>query len=233
MLGIVGGMGPLASAELLHWIYTLQLEGESEQGDPSCALISDPSVPDRTTAILEGRADILLPPLESALERLLDLGAHRLAIACVTIHHVVPQLPDRLRQPLVSLIDLTIDALEQRPGRHLLLCTLGTRRARIFQDHPRWPTVAERIVHLEPDDAEAIHRTLYDLKRNRGKQHAADSLPGLARRYGAEGVVFGCTELHLLQRPLRAGGAEPTIAVVDPLYELAFRARGLAGSASS
>ncbi len=52
-LGILGGMGALASAELLYTVYRLNTT-EPEQGSPVCLLYSDPSIPDRTGAILRG-----------------------------------------------------------------------------------------------------------------------------------------------------------------------------------
>ena len=46
-LGILGGMGPLTSAEFLKTIYEVNISGP-EQDAPACVLYSDPSVPDRT-----------------------------------------------------------------------------------------------------------------------------------------------------------------------------------------
>src|SRR5260221_377430 len=105
MLGILGGMGPLASAEFLKTIYRLNLSG-SEQEAPSCVLLSAPSFPDRTAAILNGSTAILVTRLTQALEELASLGAERIVIACVTIHHLLPDVPERLRRRVVSLLDL-------------------------------------------------------------------------------------------------------------------------------
>ena len=52
-LGILGGMGPLASAKFLSTVYRLNLV-EPEQEAPNCILLSDPSFPNRTKAILAG-----------------------------------------------------------------------------------------------------------------------------------------------------------------------------------
>ena len=54
--GILGGMGPLASAEFLTSIYKLSL-GRTEQNMPRLYLVSDPTVPDRTKAILNCEYD--------------------------------------------------------------------------------------------------------------------------------------------------------------------------------
>ncbi|HEY0783486.1 MAG TPA: aspartate/glutamate racemase family protein, partial [Thermoanaerobaculia bacterium] len=64
-LGILGGMGPLASAEFVHTLYRLHLNGP-EQGAPACVLLSDPSFPDRTEAILRGESEDLTARLTAA-----------------------------------------------------------------------------------------------------------------------------------------------------------------------
>ena len=49
LLGIVGGLGPLASAEFLKTLYE-ENPFEVEQEGPACLLLSDPNVPDDNRA---------------------------------------------------------------------------------------------------------------------------------------------------------------------------------------
>src|SRR5215210_6912814 len=107
-LGIIGGMGPLASAEFVGTLYRLNLL-ETEQETPSCILLSDPTFPDRTEAILAGSVDVLAERLEQTLRALLDQGVDRIVIACVTIHHVLPLVPEPLRLKVISLLDLMVN----------------------------------------------------------------------------------------------------------------------------
>src|SRR6202163_2919573 len=165
MLGILGGMGPLASAEFLKTIYRLNLSG-SEQEAPSCVLLSDPSFPDRTEAILEGSTDVLARRLTSALEELSSLGAERIVIACVTIHHLLPQVPERLRRKVVSLLDVIAEEVRAARQPHLLLATTGTRTARIFERHEGWDSIAEWVRLLDADDQHRLHDWISRLKRS-------------------------------------------------------------------
>ncbi|HEX6199842.1 MAG TPA: aspartate/glutamate racemase family protein, partial [Thermoanaerobaculia bacterium] len=100
LLGIVGGMGPVASAGFLATLYRLDLP-EREQDAPGCILLSDPTFPDRTEAILRGETGELAERLADAVAALLELGAARVVIACVTIHRVLPELPGDLRRRVV------------------------------------------------------------------------------------------------------------------------------------
>jgi len=212
-------MGPLASAELLRTIYRLQL-GQPEQLSPRCILSSDPTFPDRTAAIHEGQVEILAERLAEAVADLLTAGAARVVIACVTIHCVLPMLPEPLRRSVVSLLDLTIEELlatRERP--FLLLVTTVTRAARIFESHERWQEVSQRVLFPDEPDQKRLHALIYELKCGMPGATCLDWLSSLRSRYGAAGFVFGCTELHLLQGLISHGSEETELGrIIDPLW---------------
>lgn len=221
ILGVLGGLGPLASAEFLRALYRHHALA-SEQEMPRCILISDPTFPDRTQAILEGRTDELVPPLSAALSSLVGQGADTLLIACVTVHTVLDRLAPELRRRVVSLIDLVLAEQAARPEPRLLLTTSGTRAARIFERNPRWPGVAPSVLYLDESDQEEIHRRIYRLKRGEEPEACLDWLREIASRYPVRGFIFGCTELHLLQRLIPPGEAiDPLSIAIRDLHELA------------
>ncbi len=231
-LGIVGGMGPLASAELLSTIYRLNTP-EHEQDAPAVILLSDPSVPDRTEAILRGETAELVGRLAAAISTLIEAGAGRVVIACFTIHRVLPELPEALRRRVISLVDLTVEEVLADPRRRLLLATTGSRRSGLFTGHPRWDEAAERIALPSEEDQEALHERLYRLKRGEAPEEMAAWLEELAGRSpGTDGFVFGCTELHLLARPLAERWGEEMVRrrVVDALTTVARRLPELAAA---
>ena len=214
-------MGPLASAELIQTIYRLNMLGP-EQGAPAVLLYSDPSVPDRTQAILSGDTRELTACLTAGLEALVAGGAHRIVIACVTVHQVLPEVPEPLRARVVSLLDLAVDELRATSGRYVLLSTTGTRRARIFEQHPLWSTVAARVCFLDEEDQHRLHDSIYRLKQFQPVGPLIPWLESLPGKYGAEGLIFGCTELHLFQRPLASGrSSADALRIIDPLLTAA------------
>lgn len=224
-LGILGGMGPLASAEFLSTVYRLNLV-EPEQEAPNCVLFSDPSFPDRTKAILAGTTGVLTSRLEAALQELLRQGADRIVIACVTIHQVLPQVSEPLRRPVISLIDLIAQGVLASPRSRLLLSTIGTRTARILESHERWDEISRWVVLPDEEDQRALHEWIYGLKAGRPADDCLAWMEGLPERYGVAGFLFGCTELHLLQRGIAAGSAAGW-DVIDPLWIAARNLRGL------
>jgi aspartate racemase len=220
LLGVLGGMGPLASVELVSTIYRLNMI-EPEQRAPALILHSDPSIPDRTTAILAGDTGELLARLTAALESLVASGAQRILIACVTAHQVLPEVPEPLRSRVVSLLDLVIDEIHATSGPYVLLASLGTRRAGIFERHQRWNKVAERVFFLNDDDQHRLHEAIYRFKQYEPVEPFVPWLESLPARYGVEGVIFGCSELHLFQRPLAHRRGPGALRIIDPLFTAA------------
>jgi aspartate racemase len=212
-LGVVGGMGPRVSAEFLKTIYDAGAWAV-EQDAPRVIVYSDPTVPDRTELLLRGEEEPLARRLGDAIERLLAAGATEVVIACVTIHRVLHRLPGHLRAPVVSLIDRALAEVAASGERHLLLCTTGTRRLRLFEDHPAWAGLRERIVLPSDDDQAAIHQLIYRVK-NRQDDDLLESVQRLLAKYGVGSFVAGCTEFHLAAARLAASAAGPSF--VDPL----------------
>lgn len=212
-------MGPFASAELVHTLYRLNIT-EPEQEAPPCLLLSDPSIPDRTAAILAGDTSDLVARIDAALTHLLDAGADRLLIACVTAHAVLPEIPKPRRSRVIPLLDLAIDEVAASARPHLLLATNGTRRARIFESHPRWGEVESLVRWTDGDDQRRLHNTVYRFKHAEPDEETLDWIATLPAKYGVDGLIFGCTELHLLQRLLakRKVAGREVPRVVDPLW---------------
>ncbi len=112
-------MGPLASAEFLKTIYEQSLGG-LEQHSPIVMVYSDPTVPDRTEALLTGSSDVLLGELTKAIRSLRQLGASRIALCCMTIHYLLPKLPLDLRESVVSLLDVAYERDQERIHHDLI-----------------------------------------------------------------------------------------------------------------
>jgi aspartate racemase len=223
LLGVVGGMGPLASAEFLKTIYEYNIS-DCEQESPPVVMYSDPTFPDRTESFLAGSSGELLARLTGSLERLCDLGASRLVICCFTIHHLVPRLPLHLREKIWSLVDVALASVRERRGKHLLVCATGARSVRLFEDHDLWEAVKGFIVLPDEADQGLIHGLIYKIKRNHEPGELTGSLRSLLSKYSVNSFLAGCTEIHLLTKHLTAAnGRGDGIDFIDPLTVIAER----------
>ena len=217
VLGIVGGLGPMASAEFLKTVYEYGI-GENEQDAPIVLMHSDPTFPDRTDSFLAGESELLLARLTGALQSLSDVGASRFVICCMTIHHLLPSLPVHLRARVVSLLDVIFSNLKP-PRRHLLICSNGTRRLELFQKHPQWEKHKSEIILPDDDDQDKIHRELiYPIKKNPDFPRLNLLLQTLLQRYEVDSFIAGCSEIHVLAKHVVFNGNG---GCLDPLTIIA------------
>lgn len=95
-LGIIGGMGPAATARLLSRIVELTA-ADRDQDHLDVTVLNRPSVPDRT-AFLLGRPDApsFVPALVDMARDLEALGCTVLAMPCNTAHARAEEVRERL-----------------------------------------------------------------------------------------------------------------------------------------
>lgn len=218
-VGIVGGMGPLSSAEFLKTIYEYS-RAEREQEFPAIVMYSDPTFPDRTEAFLNGKTEVVLQQLVETLRSLIAAGVSSIVICCVTIHYLLPRLPAELRQPIVSLLDVLFEQLERTRRKHLLICSNGTRQLNLLESHPRWETIRQYVVLPEEKDQHRIHYDLiYPIKNNPNLCEMMPTLESLLAKYKVDAFIAACTEVHLLAKHLAVTNLH--YRCIDPLNILA------------
>lgn len=219
--GILGGMGPRASAEFLKTIYE-DSDWAREQEAPRVVLLSDPTMPDRTTSLLAGRDDLLRQRLIDGIARLFACGATNAIVCCLTIHPLLAELPLEWRARVVSLVDVIFDVVTRSRARHLLICTDGTRQSRLFESHPAWPAVRDRVVLPAAGDQRRVHDLLYAIKEDRYvPEEAVAILHELMDTYGVSSYIAGCTEAHILAKDqARLTGRDRRDVCIDPLTSI-------------
>lgn len=221
LVGIVGGMGPLASSELVRTVYSACLD-RPEQETPRVLLWSDPLIVDRTAAIEGGALDELRRPVESAVRGLVDAGARRIVIACVTAHCVLADLPPDLQDCCVSLVDIIHEALRTSGEPHLVLCTKGTAQSGLLS-RGAGADVKSLLVELSPDHQEVLHEEIYRVKRGGDPTRAADVVRGVLAAHGVPRFVAACSDLHLVTRVMGRAGWSAEYPMIDPLAIVARR----------
>lgn len=198
-LGVLGGMGPAATAEFLRLLAS-DAPATEDGHHPRIVMLSEPAIPDRTVAILRNdpRAARLL---RECLATLVGWGADLLAIPCNTAHVFLGALPAALSAPIVDIVDATLDeAVRLSPEGGWLTATTGTVVSGIYQDR-----AAARGYRLYVPDAttqKLIHETAVQVKAERIERAGrlyGDVVEGLWRQRALP-VVAACTELPLAYR---------------------------------
>lgn len=107
-IGILGGMGPLATADLFQKI-TLLTEAETDRDHIRVYIDSNANIPDRTAAILSNGPDPV-PEMASALRNLEACGADCVIMPCNTAHYFLPRLQAMTEIPFLSILTAAAEA---------------------------------------------------------------------------------------------------------------------------
>jgi aspartate racemase len=221
IIGILGGMGPLAGADFLARLTLAHGTAQRDQDHPQAVLFSATQVPDRTAAALDGGASPL-PALVDGLRLLEVAGAGVVAIPCNSAHVWFDAMQAATRLPMLHIVEAAADALPAGTRRVGVMGTRATLRLALYQQHLAARGIA-CITPTEAEMAEAVVPAITAVKANKLSVARAPLLEvaqALAAR-GAQAVVLGCTEI-----PLALRGAEASVPLVDTIDALARAALG-------
>lgn len=221
MIGLLGGMGPLAGVDLARRIIE-RTPAVTDQGHIPLMLYSASQIPDRSAAILDGEASPL-PELEEGVRVLVRAGARSVAIACNTAHHWYDDLRAAAPVPLLHVCDAVLADLAARglrTGVIGLIATTGALRSGFYQ------RALERAGYkfVTPSAIESAEQIMPAIAAIKAGRLAAAAAPlqaasrGLTDR-GAQAIILGCSELGLVLRP--NGG--PFVDSMDALADACIR----------
>ena len=196
LLGVLGGMGPLATVDFLHKLIE-EMPAASDQEHVPTIVWNVPQIPDRQQA-LAGTGISPLPAMCAGITRLVAAGATRIAIPCNTAHLWFDQLAAHSAVPIEHIVDATLHELGDAKNAVGLIATPATQASGLYQQRFE----AAGIVCLCASDAEL--ETLFTPGCHAVKRGAveaggrlfealADAL--LAR--GAQRLVLACTEVPI------------------------------------
>lgn len=224
-LGIIGGMGPLATAYLFNQIIGLT-EAKCDQDHIHVLIDNNTEIPDRTDYLLHGGQNPLGKLVESA--KLLEAsGADFLIMPCNTAHYFYNDIKKEINIPFINMIDETARyILEYHPDikRVGLLATEGTCRTGVY-DHV-FRNYGIEIVKPSAEEQSYVSEMIYSVKSG---TYGKEIPPGYQEVLGSllklTGVtVLGCTELPVAHSIYGLNGS-----YVNTLQVLAENAVRLAG----
>lgn len=232
MIGIVGGIGPMAGADLYKKIVENTI-AEIDQEHLPVLLASIPNeIADRTSFLLGKSTENPAAALAKIIMMLEKAGCTHIGIACNTAH--APEIFEPMRAilsanhatvELVNMIDEAVKSIYNHPDgiRQVgLLSTTGTYKTGIYQK--RLDNSGLTPVLLDFPQQEALpQRAIYEIKAastNIPQEPTIDLLNtaiDILKSRGAEAIVLGCTELGMIEDRLELQG----LAVFNPNMILA------------
>lgn len=220
-LGIIGGLGPAATARLFAQIVAYT-DAACDQEHLDVTILNRPRIPDRTAYLLgKPGARSFVEPMQEAARELEAAGCSVLATPCNTAHARL----DAIASQLVSarFVDMPASAAEfarelgcSRVG---VLATDGALATGVYQR----ALDAAGVESVLPDEAvqAKVMSIIYDdVKAGRAADgRKVDAVCAALADAGCDGIMLGCTELSLLGLPRRRAA----VRIVDALDVLAWK----------
>ncbi len=217
IVGILGGMGPEATVDLMQRIIRLT-PALDDMDHIRCIVDNNPKVPSRIKAIIEGDGEDPGPCMADMGRRLESWGAHFLVIACNTAHYYYDAVQNAVKIPVINLIDLVSNHVKVNFPEHdkvgilaspaVAMTGLYTKRFKKLGIEDVWP---------DPDYQERLLNIIKEIKKgNTGSKVRKDYekvCENLLHK-GANIAIIACTELSAL-------GADLPINAIDAAQVLA------------
>ena len=214
-VGILGGMGPLATADLFKKIIE-NTPASKDQEHLHIVIDNNPVIPDRTAALLYG-GESPIPYFEKSVDVLEKGGADFVIMPCNTAHGFYRDLCAMTELPVLNMIEITHQALLAKDIKKVgLLATSGTIKAQIYQSY--LGTDIDVMVPTDEEEEKVMDLIFKGVKAGNPSYDPAGFVSVAERMLGdgAECIILGCTEL-----PVAMEMYSLNFPAVDPTLELA------------
>jgi len=218
-LGILGGMGPAASAEFVSRLIQ-QTPATCDQDHIPFVLWNEPRIPDRSTSMQSGD-NLPLPWLQGGVRGLMNAGCSYIVIPCNSAHFWYSQLSE-ISVPILHIVDSVAEELKSlnlSDKKIGILGTQGTIESGLYQYHLNrqgW----ECLVPCKEEMAGLVTPAIHLIKANKFREPQMlinRAMHSLIDR-GAQAIVLGCTELPLVIRTNIEEGI-PIVNSIDSLVK--------------
>jgi len=199
-IGIIGGMGPLATVHLYERI-VLRTKSLKDQDHVHVLIDSNTNIPDRTKAIIGNGEDPTVELIKSA--RILENGgADFLIMPCNTAHYFIDIIKESVHIPFINMPEETVKYTYDKYGKDTVvgvLATDGTIKSKIYENY--YSKLGIKTVAPKKTQ-EKLMKFIYDVIKSGNYEQGTDllfecveELKGL----GADTFLLGCTELSSAQ----------------------------------
>lgn len=198
-VGVLGGMGPDATVDFMSKVIAAT-PADKDQDHLRMLVDSNPHVPNRQEALLRGGEDPG-PALAAMAKGLETAGADFLVMPCNTAHAFADAIVAAVEIPLVSIIDVTVDACAGATAVGVL-ATDGCIASGVFQE--AFASRGQAAILPDEGELQELMRLITRIKSGDQGADVAAAMRVLAHELvarGAQTIIAGCTEIPLVLKP--------------------------------
>lgn len=210
-LGVLGGMGPLATADFLRKLVK-KTPADIDQKHIPVLLYGDCTTPDRTASVV-GTGPSPLPHLLAGIRFLNEQGARAICIPCNSAHCWYDDMQAASSVPILHIVKASaaqVGRKNPKASRVGVLSTLGTHRMGIYR-HMLTDLGYEVVTPTDDEFDTLISPAIAMNKANQWTEaeHLYDAAAERLWERGAEIIVLGCTEIPFgMERQYRANATK-------------------------
>jgi aspartate racemase len=217
VVGIIGGMGPEATVELMRRVVA-RTPAMDDQDHVHLIVDNNPKIPSRIAHLIEGHGIDPTAELVRMARNLERAGVDALAMPCNTAHAYAPAIRGAVTIPLLDMVDLTVDRLTTMTAasaRVGLLASTAVHAVGVYAH----ALEARGLVPVVPARQEALMTLIRGVKRGAtgadARQRLGDIASELAR--AVDVMLIACSELSLISTGITAD--LPLVDSVEVLAE--------------
>lgn len=202
ILGIIGGVGPLATM-LLGEMIVRRTKAATDQEHVHTVIDNDTSIPDRTAYILNETKPNPIPYLQRDVQKLADYGAEVICIPCNTAHTFYEEMQRVSPVPILHMIEETAKRAKNLGAKRVgILATDGTIASKVYQQalegqgiEPILPTAKTQ---------HSIMTVIYDYIKagKRVEDTYWQVIEEEMKALQCDAIILGCTELSIVNKEL-------------------------------
>lgn len=201
-VGIIGGMGPEATLDLLRRI--LAKTPAKDDSDHLRVLVdNNAKVPSRMAVLLGDGGDSPEPVLVAMAQGLVAQGADILAMPCNTAHYYFDAIQSATTAPLLNMPDLTVDCVAQTFDSAVLLGSSALSRTGLYEPYGQARGVQLR--YPDDDDQSRLMALIKSVKAGSATDadiHWYRMLADKLLSSSAQCLIVACTELSVIDAQL-------------------------------
>lgn len=198
-LGVIGGMGPLATVKFYDKI-VLNTEAHNDNEHIDLIVLNHSTMPDRTKCIIENKDTEFLNEIKKDLEILERIGIDVVAIPCNTSHYFYDEFKNFTNLKIINMIEETILEIKRRGIKQVAVFgTLGTLNSKVYNKYAKENGIEVKELSLE--DKKTVMDIIYKIKETNHLE-SKDFVEILNRYCNDKTIgIIACTELSLLDIP--------------------------------
>jgi aspartate racemase len=203
VVGIIGGMGPEATLDLMRRVLA-KTPAQVDQDHVHLIVESNPKIPSRVAHLIEGTGADPTPELIRIAVNLQRAGAEALAIPCNTAHAYAHSIRRAVSIPLLDMVQLTVDqiASSRRVARVGLLASSAVLATELYAKS----FASQGIAVVHPAGQEEVMSLIKAVKCGETGVEVQAALARIALDLAnqADVLLVGCSELSVIAASITA-----------------------------